>query len=294
MKILDGNQLSQQIRDEIKEEVNQIKNLGQRAPHLAAVLVGEDPASKAYVGMKIKDCEEVGFTSALYKKDAEITENELLQLINELNNDASLDGYIVQLPLPKHINEEKILLAINPAKDVDGFHPTNFGKMAQGLETFVPATPFGIMRMLERFDVPTAGKHCVVIGRSNIVGRPMSILMSQKSGHGNSTVTICHSGTQDLLKYTKDADIIIAALGKANFLTAEMVKDGVTVIDVGINRVDANNKRGYKLVGDVDFENVKQKSSYITPVPGGVGPMTRAMLLENTLLAYKRNAQKSA
>ena len=289
MKILDGNQLSQQIREEIKAEVSEITESGQRPPHLAAVLVGENPASKAYVGMKIKDCEEVGFKSTLHKKEDDITEEELLDLIHELNSDDSLDGFIVQLPLPKHINEDKILLAVDPDKDVDGFHPANFGKMAQGMETFIPATPFGIMKMLERFDVPTAGKHCVVIGRSNIVGRPMSILMSQKGGHSNSTVTICHSGTHDLEKYTKDADIIIAALGKPNFLNADMVKDGVTIIDVGINRVDANNKKGYKLVGDVDFDSVKDKSAYITPVPGGVGPMTRAMLLENTLLAYKRN-----
>lgn len=288
MKILDGKELSQKIRNEIKEEVDKIQDDGHRAPHLAAILVGENPASKAYVGMKIKDCEEVGYTSSLYKKDENTSEIELLQLIDKLNADDSLDGFIVQLPLPKHIDENKILLAIDPSKDVDGFHPTNFGKMAQGLEAFVPATPFGIMRMLERFDVPTKGKHCVVIGRSNIVGRPMSILMSQKGGHSNSTVTICHSGTKDLVKHTKEADIIIAALGRANFLTADMVKDGVTVIDVGINRVDADNKRGYKLVGDVDFDQVKEKSAYITPVPGGVGPMTRAMLLENTLLAYKR------
>lgn len=292
MTILDGNALSQQIREEIKAEVEKEIQTGKRRPHLAAVLVGENPASKAYVGMKIKDCEEVGFKSSLYKKSEDITENELLELINELNKNEDLDGFIIQLPLPKHINEEKILLAIDPDKDVDGFHPTNFGKMAQGMETFIPATPFGIMRMLERFDVPTAGKHCVVIGRSNIVGRPMSILMSQKGGHSNSTVTICHSGTQDLEKYTKDADIIIAALGKPEFLTSDMVKDGVIIIDVGINRVNADNKKGYKLVGDVNFDDVKTKSSYITPVPGGVGPMTRAMLLENTLLSYQRKFRK--
>ncbi|MDO5656276.1 MAG: bifunctional methylenetetrahydrofolate dehydrogenase/methenyltetrahydrofolate cyclohydrolase FolD [Flavobacteriaceae bacterium] len=288
MKILDGNTLSQQIRNEIKEQVAQYVAQGNRKPHLAAILVGENPASKAYVGMKIKDCEEVGFKSTLFKKEESITEDELMKLIQELNEDNNLDGFIVQLPLPRHIDEDKILLAIDPIKDVDGFHPTNFGRMAQGLETFIPATPFGIMRMLERFDVPTAGKHCVVIGRSNIVGRPMSILMSQKGGHANSTVTICHSGTQDLNKYTKDADIIIAALGQPYFLTADMVKEGVTIIDVGINRIDADNKKGFKLVGDVDYESVKDKSAYITPVPGGVGPMTRAMLLENTLLAYKR------
>lgn len=291
MKILDGNSLSQQIRDEIKEEVQQITGKGKRAPHLAAVLVGENPASKAYVGMKIKDCEEVGFTSTLFKKEEDISEEELLDLIDALNHEKDLDGFIVQLPLPKHISEEKILLAIDPSKDVDGFHPTNFGRMAQGMEAFVPATPLGIMRMLERFDVPTEGKHCVVIGRSNIVGRPMSILMSQKGGHSNSTVTICHSGTKDLEKYTRDADIIIAALGKPNFLNHEMIREGVTIIDVGINRVEKDNKKGYALVGDVDFEDVKNKASFITPVPGGVGPMTRAMLLENTLLAYQRKTK---
>lgn len=291
MKILDGNALSQQIRDEIKEEVQQITGKGKRAPHLAAVLVGENPASKAYVGMKIKDCEEVGFTSTLFKKEEDISEEELLDLIDALNHEKDLDGFIVQLPLPKHISEEKILLAIDPSKDVDGFHPTNFGRMAQGMEAFVPATPLGIMRMLERFDVPTEGKHCVVIGRSNIVGRPMSILMSQKGGHSNSTVTICHSGTKDLEKYTRDADIIIAALGKPNFLNHEMIREGVTIIDVGINRVEKDNKKGYALVGDVDFEDVKNKASFITPVPGGVGPMTRAMLLENTLLAYQRKTK---
>ena len=291
MKILDGNALSQQIRDEIKEEVQQITGKGKRAPHLAAVLVGENPASKAYVGMKIKDCEEVGITSTLFKKDEKISEEELLDLIDSLNHEKDLDGFIVQLPLPKHISEEKILLAIDPSKDVDGFHPTNFGRMAQGMEAFVPATPLGIMRMLERFDVPTEGKHCVVIGRSNIVGRPMSILMSQKGGHSNSTVTICHSGTKDLEKYTRDADIIIAALGKPNFLNHEMIREGVTIIDVGINRVEKDNKKGYALVGDVDFEDVKNKASFITPVPGGVGPMTRAMLLENTLLAYQRKTK---
>ena len=289
MKILDGVKLSKEIKKNIKEKVSEYTKEQNRAPHLAAVLVGEDPASKAYVGMKIKDCEQVGFKSTLCKKDADITEEELLNLINDLNNDETLDGFIVQLPLPKHIDEEKVLLAINPEKDADGFHPQNVGRMTLGMETFLPATPYGIMRLLERYEVPTQGKHCVVIGRSNIVGRPISILMSGKNNPGNSTVTLCHSGTKDLEKFTKDADIIIAALGRANFLNAEMIKEGAVIVDVGINRVDDEKEaRGYKLVGDVDYENVAEKTSFITPVPGGVGPMTRAMLLENTLLAYER------
>lgn len=289
MEILDGVKLSKEIKKEIKAKVADYSNGQNRPPHLAAVLVGENPASKAYVGMKIKDCEQVGFKSTLCKKDESITEEELLHLIDELNNDETLDGFIVQLPLPKHIDEEKVLLAIDPKKDVDGFHPQNVGRMTLGMETFLPATPYGIMRLLERYEVPTQGKHCVVIGRSNIVGRPISILMSEKNNPGNSTVTLCHSGTKDLEKFTKDADIIIAALGRANFLTAEMVKEGAVIVDVGINRVDdASVARGYKLVGDVDYEPVAEKASFITPVPGGVGPMTRAMLLENTLLAYER------
>ncbi|MBV7440604.1 bifunctional methylenetetrahydrofolate dehydrogenase/methenyltetrahydrofolate cyclohydrolase FolD [Weeksellaceae bacterium TAE3-ERU29] len=289
MKILDGVKLSKEIKKNIKEKVSDYIKGQNRAPHLAAVLVGENPASKAYVGMKIKDCEQVGFKSTLCKKDENITEEELLNLINDLNNDKTLDGFIIQLPLPKHIDEEKVLLAIDPKKDADGFHPQNVGRMTLGMETFLPATPYGIMRLLERYEVPTQGKHCVVIGRSNIVGRPISILMSEKNNPGNSTVTLCHSGTKDLEKFTKDADIIIAALGRASFLTAEMVKEGAVIIDVGINRVDDEKEaRGYKLVGDVDYENVAEKASFITPVPGGVGPMTRAMLLENTLLAYER------
>ncbi|MRI63948.1 bifunctional methylenetetrahydrofolate dehydrogenase/methenyltetrahydrofolate cyclohydrolase FolD [Ornithobacterium rhinotracheale] len=288
MKTLDGIKLAKEIKAEIKQKVSEYTQ-NQRTPHLAAVLVGENPASKAYVGMKIKDCEQVGFQSTLCKKDENITEQELLDLIHELNRDETLDGFIVQLPLPKHIDEEKILLAIDPKKDVDGFHPQNVGRMTLGMETFLPATPYGIMRLLKRYEVPTAGKHCVVIGRSHIVGRPMSILMSEKTNPGNCTVTLCHSGTKDLEKFTKDADIIIAALGRAEFLKADMVKDGVTVVDVGINRVeDSESPKGYKLVGDVDYEAVAPKCEFITPVPGGVGPMTRAMLLENTLLAYER------
>lgn len=289
MKILDGIQVSKEIKQTIKAKVAAFNQTQSRPPHLAAVLVGENPASKAYVGMKIKDCEEVGFTSTLCKMEEETSEEELLQVIYRLNNDETLDGFIVQLPLPKHIDEEKILLAINPDKDVDGFHPQNVGRMTLGMETFLPATPYGIMRLLERYKVPTQGKNCVVIGRSHIVGRPMSILLSEKTNPGNCTVTLCHSGTRDLEKHTKEADIIVAALGRAHFLTEDMVKDDAVIIDVGINRVEApNTKRGYKLVGDVDYEKVAPKASFITPVPGGVGPMTRAMLLENTLLAYER------
>lgn len=289
MKILDGIELSNEIKKTIQEKVKHYTLEKNRPPHLAAILVGENPASKAYVNMKIKDCEEVGFQSTLYKMGSSLSEDELLCLIKKLNQDDSLDGYIVQLPLPNHINEEKILLSIAPEKDVDGFHPQNVGRMMLGMETFLPATPYGIMKLLEYYKVPTQGKHCVVIGRSNIVGRPISILMSEKSTPGNCTVTLCHSGTKNLEKFTKNADIIIAALGKAEFLTSQMVKEGATIIDVGINRVACDkSKKGYKLVGDVAFEEVSKKVAFITPVPGGVGPMTRAMLMENTLLAYEK------
>lgn len=292
MRLLDGKKLAKKTRDNIKEEVTKIIANGGRAPHLAAILVGENPASKAYVKMKIKDCEQVGFKSTLIKKDDSVTEEELLEIIDKLNSDDNLDGYIVQLPLPKHIDENKILLAVDPKKDVDGFHPENVGKMALGMETFLPATPAGVMRMLEEYDVPTSGKKCIVLGRSNIVGRPMSILMSQRGKNANATVTICHSGTENLKQFTQEADIIIAAIGKANFLTPDMIKDGANIIDVGINRVEANTEKGFALVGDVDYETVKEKADFITPVPGGVGPMTRAMLMENTLLAYLRFAKK--
>jgi methylenetetrahydrofolate dehydrogenase (NADP+)/methenyltetrahydrofolate cyclohydrolase len=242
-----------------------------------------------YVNSKVKDCEMVGFTSTLIDLPEETSEDKLLKIIHDLNTDGEIDGFIVQLPLPKHIDEQKILMAINPDKDVDGFHPTNVGKMTLGLPTFISATPFGIMELLERYQVETSGKHVVVIGRSHIVGRPMSILMSQKRNAGNATVTVAHSRTANLKEITKQADIIIAALGIPEFLTGDMVKDGVTVVDVGITRVpDDTKKRGYRLAGDVDFESVSKKASYITPVPGGVGPMTRAMLLKNTLLARER------
>jgi methylenetetrahydrofolate dehydrogenase (NADP+)/methenyltetrahydrofolate cyclohydrolase len=291
MVLIDGKATANQIKNEIAEEVKAIKSKGERAPHLAAVLVGNDGASLTYVGSKVRSCEKVGFDSSLIRLPEETTEAELLAKIAELNQDDTLDGYIVQLPLPKHIDEEKVLLAIDPKKDVDGFHPSNFGRMALELETFIPATPFGIMQLIERYDIDTQGKHVVVIGRSHIVGRPISILMSQKGAYGNATVTVAHSRTKDLKALTQQADIIVSALGVPGFVTAEMVKDGVVIIDVGITRVeDASKEKGYYITGDVDFDSVAPKASYITPVPGGVGPMTIAMLLKNTLLARKWNS----
>jgi methylenetetrahydrofolate dehydrogenase (NADP+)/methenyltetrahydrofolate cyclohydrolase len=291
MILIDGKATANQIKNEIAEEVKAIQSKGERAPHLAAVLVGNDGASLTYVGSKVRSCEKVGFDSSLIRLPEETTEAELLAKIAELNQDDTLDGYIVQLPLPKHIDEEKVLLAIDPKKDVDGFHPSNFGRMALELETFIPATPFGIMQLIERYDIDTQGKHVVVIGRSHIVGRPISILMSQKGAYGNATVTVVHSRTKDLKSLTQQADIIVSALGVPGFVTADMVKEGVVIIDVGITRVeDASKQKGYYITGDVDFESVAQKASYITPVPGGVGPMTIAMLLKNTLLARKWNA----
>ena len=291
MVLIDGKATANQIKNEIAEEVKAIQSKGERAPHLAAVLVGNDGASLTYVGSKVRSCEKVGFDSSLIRLPEETTEAELLAKIAELNQDNTLDGYIVQLPLPKHIDEEKVLLAIDPKKDVDGFHPSNFGRMALELETFIPATPFGIMQLIERYDIDTQGKHVVVIGRSHIVGRPISILMSQKGAYGNATVTVAHSRTKDLKALTQQADIIVSALGVPGFVTADMVKEGVVIIDVGITRVeDASKEKGYYITGDVDFDSVAQKASYITPVPGGVGPMTIAMLLKNTLLARKWNA----
>ncbi len=291
MVLIDGKATANQIKNEIAEEVKAIQSKGERAPHLAAVLVGNDGASLTYVGSKVRSCEKVGFDSSLIRLPEETTEAELLDKIAELNQDDTLDGYIVQLPLPKHIDEEKVLLAIDPKKDVDGFHPSNFGRMALELETFIPATPFGIMQLIERYDIDTQGKHVVVIGRSHIVGRPISILMSQKGAYGNATVTVAHSRTKDLKALTQQADIIVSALGVPGFVTADMVKEGVVIIDVGITRVeDASKEKGYYITGDVDFDSVAQKASYITPVPGGVGPMTIAMLLKNTLLARKWNA----
>ena len=288
MTILDGKKTSEALKQEIAEEVKQLKNQGKKVPHLAAVLVGEDGASLTYVGSKVKACEQVGFASTLVKLPADISEEKLLQEIAKLNANPEIDGYIVQLPLPKHINEQKILLAIDPTKDVDGFHPANFGRMALDMEAFIPATPFGIMELLKRYKVPTQGKHVVVVGRSHIVGRPISILLSQKGAQGNATVTLTHSHTPNLADLTRQADIVVMALGIPEFLKGNMVKEGVTVIDVGITRLkDDSNSKGYRIVGDVTFNEVKEKASYITPVPGGVGPMTIAMLLKNTLLAYK-------
>ena len=291
MTILDGKKTSSDIKDEIAVEVIKIKEQGHKAPHLAAVIVGNDGASRTYVGAKVKACERVGFESTLIELPEDISETELLSHIETLNNDDQIDGFIVQLPLPKHIDEQKVIMAVHPNKDVDGFHPTNVGKMALNLPTFISATPFGILELLGRYKVETSGKHVVVIGRSHIVGSPMSILLSQKRSVGNATVTITHSRTQNLKEITLQADIIVAALGIPEFLTADMVKEGVTVIDVGITRVDdPTKKRGYRLVGDVKFDGVAQKSEFITPVPGGVGPMTIAMLLKNTLLAQQRRS----
>lgn len=288
MQLLDGKKTSEDIKKEITIEVQQMKDNGEKVPHLAAVIVGTDGASLTYVGSKVRSCQQIGFESTLVSLPESITEAELLLKIKELNEDDDLDGYIVQLPLPKHIDEQNILMAIDPDKDVDGFHPANFGKMALDMDTFIPATPFGIMQLLERYKVDTVGKHTVVIGRSHIVGRPMSILMSRKGNPGDSTVTLTHSRTKNIEEFTKNADIIITALGVPNYLKADMVKDGVVVIDVGITRVeDPSHPKGYVITGDVDFDGVSKKSSFITPVPGGVGPMTIAMLLQNTLLARK-------
>ena len=287
MIILDGKKTSNDIKAEITESVKKIVANGSRPPHLAAVIVGNDGASLTYVGSKVRACKAVGFDSTLINLAESTTEDELLEKVNELNNDEQIDGYIVQLPLPKHIDPQKILMAVNADKDVDGFHPTNFGKMALSLPTFISATPFGIMELLKRYNVDTSGKHTVVVGRSDIVGRPISILMSQKSNPGNSTVTLAHSRTKNIEELTRQADIVISALGVPNFVNADMVKEGAIIVDVGITRVDDNSTKGYKIVGDVDYVNVSKKSSYITPVPGGVGPMTIAMLLKNTLFAYK-------
>lgn len=289
MVVLDGKKTAQDLKEEIKITVSEIRKDGQRSPHLAAILVGNDGASLTYVGSKVRSCKYVGFNSTLIHLDESTSEEILLKKIIELNQDDELDGYIVQLPLPNHINEEKILLAIDPKKDVDGFHPSNFGRMALEMDAFIPATPFGIMELLERYQIETTGKHCVVIGRSHIVGRPISILMSQKGQAGNATVTVAHSRTQDLVSLTKNADIIVMALGIPEYLRADMIKKGVTVIDVGITRVvDENHPKGYIIKGDVAYDEVAAKAAAITPVPGGVGPMTIAMLLKNTLIAFQR------
>ena len=294
MQLLDGNACSEEIRKEIKNEVEAIISTGGRPPHLAAVLVGNDGASQNYVAFKIRDCEEVGFDSTTVRMDASITEQDLLNKISELNENAAIDGFIVQLPLPAHINESKIVLAIDPKKDVDGFCPENVGNLNLGLPTYVSATPNGIMELLKRNKITTEGKHCVVLGRSNIVGTPMAILMSRNTDPGNATVTLAHSRTKNLKELCLTADILIVAIDKTEFLTADMVKEGAVVIDVGQTRVpDSTKKAGFRNVGDVDFENVKTKCSYITYVTGGVGPMTRASLLQNTLKAYRINRESS-
>ncbi len=286
MKIIDGKMISNLIKEEIKLEVEKIIKKGDRPPHLAAILVGNDGASLTYVGSKVRSCKQVGFDSTLVKLPAEISQTDLLNKIHELNNDDKIDGFIVQLPLPNHIDEEKVLMTVNPNKDVDGFHPSNFGKMALNMESFIPATPYGIIELLKRYEINISGKNTVVIGRSNIVGRPISILLSRKGNPGDSTVTLVHSRTKNLESFTKNADIIVSALGVPDFLKSEMVKKGVIIIDVGITRVkDDSSSKGYVIKGDVDFESVKEKASFMTPVPGGVGPMTIAMLLKNTLFS---------
>lgn len=289
MILLDGKLLSVQIKQEIKTEVARIASAGGRRPHLAAVLVGQNGASETYVASKIKNCEDIGFKSSLFRFDVSVSEQTLLEQIDALNNDADVDGFIVQLPLPAHISENTVMEAINPAKDVDGFHPVNVGRMCKGLPTYISATPFGVLEMLKRYDISTAGKHCVVVGRSQIVGLPMAILMQRNTYPGNCTVTICHSRTPNLKEVCRSADILVAALGRPEFITADMVKDDAVVIDVGLTRVpDATKKSGFALKGDVKFDEVAPKCSYITPVPGGVGLMTICALLNNTLLAAKR------
>ena len=291
--ILDGKVVSQKVKDRIAEEVSRIRNSGGKIPHLAAVLVGEDGASKSYVAGKVKACEYVGITSTLKKFDDTISEEELLGIVDELNDDKDVDGYIVQLPVPKHISPQKITERIRPEKDVDGFHPVNVGRMVKNLPAYISATPFGVLKLLEHYNVPTEGKNCVIIGRSDIVGTPLSILLSRKANPGNCTVTLCHSKTRDIKAYSREADIVVAALGIPEFLTADMVKEGAVVIDVGISRVpDAGAKKGYVVKGDVKFDEVEPKASYITPVPGGVGLMTIAALLSNTVDASQKKIYK--
>ena len=285
--LIDGRIIAKTIKEEIKQEVQNILTEGKRPPHLVAVIVGEDGASLSYVASKEKQSKEVGFTSSVYRFPETISEKQLLETLDFLNKDPEVDGYIVQLPLPKHINERKVLEAIAPSKDVDGFHPSNGGRMMLGMPTCIPATPYGIKQLLERSEIETEGKHCVVLGRSNIVGTPMAILMSRNSKKANCTVTLCHSKTKNIKEICRSADILIVAIGKPEFVTADMVKDGAVVIDVGIHRVEADNEKGYKIIGDVKFDEVASKCKAITPVPGGVGPMTIVSLLDNTMKAYK-------
>lgn len=288
MNLIDGKKISEEIKQEIAAEVKEIASKGGKVPHLAAILVGNDGGSETYVAHKVKDCEQVGFKSTLIRFNDAVSEKELIDKVIAINNDPDIDGLIVQLPLPKHISEQKVIETIDAKKDVDGFHPTSVGKMTIGLPTFVSATPAGIVELLKRYNIETAGKHCVVLGRSNIVGKPMSILLSQKGPQGDATVTVCHSRTKNIKDFTLKADILIAAIGSPNFVTADMVKEGAVVIDVGTTRVKSSEtKSGFKLTGDVRFDEVAPKCSYITPVPGGVGPMTRVSLLKNTLIAAK-------
>ena len=292
MQLLDGKVASKAVKEQLKVKVDKIIASGARAPHLAVILVGNNGASETYVASKVKTCAEIGYQSTLVRRDIDITEAELLAEIQKLNKDQSVDGILVQLPLPKHINEQNVIAAIDPSKDVDGFHPVSAGNLMLGLPSFIPATPYGIMLMLEHYQITTKGKHAVVIGRSNIVGRPMSILLSTNNPYGNCTVTLCHSHTPNLEELCKEADIVVAALGRPGFVKAEMVKEGAIIIDVGITRVeDATAKRGYRIKGDVDFDAVAPKASYITPVPGGVGLMTIAGLLQNTLVAYENRKE---
>ena len=289
MILLDGKKIAQDIRNELKTEIDKLKAEGRRVPGLAAILVGNNPASEIYVNSKTKDCNEIGMKSVTEKRDETISENELLELIESYNKNKDYHGILVQLPLPKHIDEDKVIEAISPQKDVDGFHPMSVGKLVIGKETFRSCTPAGIQELLIRYNIDTKGKHVVVLGRSNIVGKPIANIMLQKKEHANSIVTICHSATKDISYFTKQADILIAAIGKAKFIRADMVKDGVVIVDVGINRIeDETAKKGYRVVGDVDFDEVSEKASYITPVPGGVGLMTRAMLLKNTFEGFKK------
>lgn len=293
MQLIDGKKIALQLQEGIAMEVKQLITAEKKQPHLAAVLVGNDGGSETYVAAKIKACERVGFKSTFIRHDADVTEEKLLQTVYDLNNDSDIDGFIVQLPLPRHIREQKIIEAILPSKDVDGFHPINVGRMVLNLPCYISATPNGIVRLLENYKIETEGKHCVVIGRSNIVGLPMSILMAKNTPSGNCTVTLCHSKTKDLASFTKSADILICALGIPEFITGDMVKQGVVVIDVGTTRVvSADSKTGFKLKGDVKFDEVAPKCSFITPVPGGVGPMTITSLIQNTLLAAKKEIYK--
>lgn len=289
MVLLEGFKIANQIKEEIAETVTKMKEAGQKVPHLAAVLVGEDGASLTYVGSKVRSCQKIGFESTLIKLPQEVTEEVLLKHIDELNRNPEIDGFIVQLPLPKHIDEHKIIMAIDPAKDVDGFHPVNVGKMCLDLETFLPATPYGVMELLERYQISVSGKHAVVIGRSHIVGRPMSVLLSRKGIWADATVTLAHSRTKNLKELLLQADVVVSALGVPHFVKGDMIKEGAVVVDVGIHRIpDARLPKGYYITGDVDFDAVSKKASYITPVPGGVGAMTIAMLLKNTLIARER------